>query len=77
MLADGLAGSNPPQVYGTDRVCIEPHCEVRLSRYNSTSWCSIHESPAATQRPYDSSLGQRGRRRNKSSRSKTRGTAAA
>ncbi len=77
LLADGISGSSPPPVYGTDRICVEPHCQVRLSRYNSTSWCALHESEAAIQRPYDSSLGQRGRRRNKSSRSKARGTAAA
>ena len=73
-LADGLAGSNPPEVFGTDRVCIEPECQVRLSRYNSTEWCALHESPAATQRPYDTSTRQRGRRRNRSSskRSTTR-----
>lgn len=77
LLAEGLSGSTPPAVYGTDRVCIEPNCHVRLSRYNSTDWCAVHESPAATQRPYDSSHRQRGRRRNKSSRQKAQGSTAA
>ncbi len=64
-LADGLAGSAPSIVYGTGRVCIEPTCSVRLSRYNSTEWCALHESPASTQRPYDTSTRQpKGRRRN-------------
>ncbi len=64
-LADGLAGSAPSIVYGTGRVCIEPSCSVRLSRYNSTEWCALHESPASTQRPYDTSTRQpKGRRRN-------------
>jgi hypothetical protein len=70
-LADGLAGSIPPEVYGTGRVCIEPECQVRLSRYNSTDWCAVHESPASTQRPYDTSTRQRGRRRNRSSSKRT------
>jgi hypothetical protein len=64
-LADGLAGSAPSIVYGTGRVCIEPDCSVRLSRYNSTEWCALHESPASTHRPYDTSTRQpKGRRRN-------------
>ena len=68
-LADGLAGSAPSMVYGTGRVCIEPSCSVRLSRYNSTDWCALHESPASTQRPYDTSTRQpRGRRRNSRAR---------
>jgi len=65
-LADGLAGSNPPEVFAAGRVCIQPDCQVRLSRYNSTDWCALHESPAASQRPYDTSTRQRGRRRNRS-----------
>jgi hypothetical protein len=83
-LADGLAGSAPSIVYGTGRVCIEPSCSVRLSRYNSTDWCALHESPASTQRPYDTSTRQpKGRRRNaRSGRRRnpsqaTNGTAAA
>ncbi len=68
-LADGLAGSAPSIVYGTGRVCIEPSCSVKLSRYNSTDWCALHESPASTQRPYDTSTRQpRGRRRNSRAR---------
>ncbi len=64
-LADGLVGNTPSVVYGTGRVCIEANCTVRLSRYNSTEWCALHESPASTQRPYDTSTRQpRGRRRN-------------
>lgn len=75
MLADGLASSGtPPPVYGTNRVCVEPGCEVRLSRYNSTDWCALHESPLSTDRPFDTSVRQRGggRRRNSSSRRRTR-----
>jgi len=63
-----LSGSTPPESFGTGRVCIEPDCQVRLSRYNSTDWCALHESPASTQRPYDTSLRQKGRRRNSSGR---------
>jgi len=76
LLAEGISGAIPPPVYGTGRVCREADCEVRLSRYNSTDWCAIHESPAAMQRPYDSTARQRGRRRNRSRR-RTQGTAAA
>jgi hypothetical protein len=77
-LADGLAGNIPPEVYGTGRVCIEPACTAKLSRYNSTDWCALHESPASTQRPFDTSTRQRGRRRNSSGsrRSSTRRTSA-
>jgi hypothetical protein len=71
MLAEGLSGSSPPTVYGTGRVCIEPQCQVKLSRYNSTEWCALHESPASTQRPYDTSVRQRGRRRNSANRRRT------
>jgi hypothetical protein len=71
-LADGLAGSIPPEVFGTGRVCIEPACTAKLSRYNSTEWCALHESPASTQRPFDTSTRQRGRRRNSSGTSRTR-----
>jgi hypothetical protein len=67
-LADGLAGSAPSLVFGTGRVCVEPSCNARLSRYNSTEWCALHESPASTQRPYDTSTRQPGRRRNSSTR---------
>ncbi len=68
LLAEGINGAIPPPVYGTGRVCIEPSCEVRLSRYNSTDWCALHESPAATGRPFDTSSRPRGRRRNSTSR---------
>jgi len=67
-LADGLGGGVPSLVFGTGRVCIEPSCSARLSRYNSTEWCALHESPASTQRPYDTSTRQPGRRRNSSTR---------
>ena len=63
MLAEGLSGAAAPESYGTGRICIEPSCEVHLSRYNSTDWCALHESPAATGRPYDTSVRPRGRRR--------------
>jgi hypothetical protein len=69
-LADGLAGSTPPEVYEAGRTCIEPECRVKLSRYNSTDWCALHESPASSNRPYDTSTRQRGRRRNRSSKRK-------
>ncbi len=76
-LADGLAGSIPPEVFEVGRVCVEPDCRVKLSRYNSTDWCALHESPAASQRPYDTSTRQRGRRRNRrKSTAKARQTAA-
>ena len=65
-LAEGLSGGTPPEVFGTGRVCIAAQCSVKLSRYNSTNWCALHESPASTQRPYDTSTRQRGRRRNSS-----------
>ena len=76
-LADGLAGSRPPEVFGTDRVCMESSCTVRLSRYNSTDWCSVHESPASTQRPFDTSTRQRGARRNTSARKRSHTTKTA
>jgi hypothetical protein len=77
-LADGLAGSAPSIVYGTGRVCIEPSCSVKLSRYNSTEWCALHESPASTQRPYETSTRQpRGRRRNSRARRAAAGQMAA
>jgi hypothetical protein len=68
LMADGLTGSIPPEVFGVGRVCIEPECQVRLSRYNSTPWCALHESPLSTKRPFDTSTRQRGRPRNSSSR---------
>jgi len=69
LLAEGLNGGLPPESFGTGRVCIEPSCEVVLSRYNSTDWCALHESPAATGRPFDTSVRPRGRRRNSRRRS--------
>lgn len=73
LLADGLsANGTPPPVYGTDRVCVEAGCSVRLSRYNSTNWCALHESPLSTDRPFDPSIRQRGRRRNSSGRKRPR-----
>ncbi|MBV8463856.1 MAG: hypothetical protein JO368_11210 [Acidimicrobiales bacterium] len=75
MLADGLSSAGaPPPVYESGRVCIEPECTVRLSRYNSTDWCALHESPLSTDRPFDTSVRQRGggRRRNSSGRRRTR-----
>ena len=62
-LADGLAGNTPPEVFATGRVCAAEECTVKLSRYNSTEWCALHESPASTQRPYDTSTRQRRRTR--------------
>ena len=62
-LADGLAGNTPPEVFATGRVCLAEECTVKLSRYNSTEWCALHESPASTQRPYDTSTRQRRRTR--------------
>jgi hypothetical protein len=29
--------------FGAGRVCKEATCDVRLSRYNSGAYCSIHE----------------------------------
>lgn len=68
LLADGLTGAIPPEVFGIGRVCIEADCQVRLSRYNSTPWCALHESPLSTERPFDTSTRQRGRPRNSSRR---------
>ena len=62
-LADGLAGSTPPEVFATGRVCVRPGLHGQASRYNSTEWCALHESPASTQRPYDTSTRQRRRTR--------------
>jgi hypothetical protein len=82
LLADGLSSNGlPPVVYGTGRVCKEPECTVQLSRYNSTDWCAVHESPLSTDRPFDTSVrqGGGGRRRNSSGRrrrSRTRREAA-
>ncbi len=68
MLAEGLTGATPPPVYAAGRVCKEPSCDVRLSRYNSTEWCALHESPGSTGRAYESMSLPRGRRRNSSGR---------
>jgi hypothetical protein len=78
LMADGLTGSAPVEDFGVGRVCIEPDCQVQLSRYNSTQWCALHESPLSTQRPFDTSTRQRGRPRNSSRRrrSSRRQTAA-
>ena len=76
MLAEGLSGAAAPVSYGTGRVCMEPSCQVHLSRYNSTDWCALHESPGATGRPYDTSVRPRGRRRNSSRRRNAQRTAA-
>jgi hypothetical protein len=62
-LADGLAGCTPPEVFATGRVCAAEGCTVKLSRYNSTEWCALHECPGSTQRPYDTSTRQRRRTR--------------
>src|SRR5664279_1865815 len=53
LLGERPSGNIPPESFGTGRVCIEPDCQVRLSRYNSTEWCALHECPASTQRTYD------------------------
>ncbi len=50
-------------MFATGRVCLAEECTVKLSRYNSTEWCALHESPASTQRPYDTSTRQRRRTR--------------
>jgi hypothetical protein len=76
MLAEGLSGAAAPESYGTGRVCVEPSCQVHLSRYNSTDWCALHESPAATGRPYDTSVRPRGRRRNSRRRNAQQRSAA-
>ena len=31
------------RTFGADRVCKDADCSVRLSRYNSGSYCSLHE----------------------------------
>jgi hypothetical protein len=68
LLGERPSGNIPPESFGTGRVCIEPDCQVRLSRYNSTEWCALHECPASTQRTYDTSLRPKGARRNSSGR---------
>jgi len=75
LLAEGLASGLAPESFGTGRVCVEPSCDVLLSRYNSTDWCALHESPAATGRPFDTSVRPRGRRRNSRRRSQQRSAA--
>jgi hypothetical protein len=67
-LADGLSGSTPPETFAAGRTCVAEGCSVKLSRYNSTEWCALHESPASTHRPYDTSTRQRGRTRRSSAR---------
>jgi hypothetical protein len=74
LLAEGLSGSSPPEVFGTGRVCKETACAVQLSRYNSTDWCAVHESPASTQRPFDTSTRQRRTSRNSSRRKRSSAT---
>jgi hypothetical protein len=75
-LADGLTGSAPSLVFPTGRICIEPQCMAQLSRYNSTEWCALHESPASTQRPFDTSTRQRRSLRNSSRRRMTTRTSS-
>ena len=36
---------DPVATYGTDRVCRAYGCETRLSLYNSSSTCWLHEDP--------------------------------
>jgi hypothetical protein len=67
-LADGLSGSTPPETFAAGRTCMAEDCSVKLSRYNSTEWCALHESPASTHRPYDTSTRPRGRTRRSSAR---------
>lgn len=44
LTATGLSGSErPSKVYGLNRVCGAPGCEVKLSRYNSGKNCYQHE----------------------------------
>jgi hypothetical protein len=39
-----LSGSErPSKSFGADRVCREPGCETKLSRYNNGKYCYQHE----------------------------------
>jgi hypothetical protein len=39
-----ITGNNQPsKSYGDNRVCREPGCETRLSRYNNGKYCYSHE----------------------------------
>lgn len=38
MVSDG----RPSEQFGTGRVCVEPGCRTRLSRYNDGDHCSLH-----------------------------------
>ncbi len=37
------AGRRPVKSYGDDRVCETATCATRLSRYNSTTHCVVHQ----------------------------------
>ena len=52
-------GAPPPRSSPPAGCASAEDCTVKLSRYNSTEWCALHESPASTQRPYDTSTRQR------------------
>lgn len=43
IVAERLGDRGSPQVYGTNRVCARDDCEVRLSMYNSSECCALHD----------------------------------
>ena len=44
----GLSGK--PKVFGEDRVCADPACATKLSRYNSKLYCFVHSSAEPARR---------------------------
>jgi hypothetical protein len=46
VLVDRAIHRHPNHVYDVNRICNHPRCQTVLSRYNGTSWCSVHERTA-------------------------------
>ncbi len=44
-----LTGGSRATVHGRDRVCAHQACDVRLSIYNPSDRCALHDPPAARQ----------------------------
>lgn len=51
----GLAGK--PRVFPEDRVCADPSCDTKLSRYNDKAYCFVHATATPARRT------ERGQRR--------------
>lgn len=45
IVAERLTGGSSPPVHERDRICALPSCGVRLSIYNGSEYCALHERP--------------------------------